>query len=172
MQITDQLIQTVAEFKQELYNRLDRIRQLEQTRKEVVNYFGRARIMDGVFARFSPGREELKNLSDNDLTIQKVDNEYRVEWMIIDGDSYDTIFMTLPALFITDFERYYNKIKDEIEANNEIEKVKFAEYQAKQKLEALEAKQKEIEKMEAKLQADKAKIDELRKNLSNSGIEL
>lgn len=44
MQITDQLIQTVAEFKQELYNRLDRIRQLEQTRKEVVNYFGRARI--------------------------------------------------------------------------------------------------------------------------------
>lgn len=258
MQITDELIQTVADFKQELYNRLDKIRQLEQTRKEVVNYFGRARIMDGVFARFSPGREELKNLSDNDLTIQKVDNGYRIEWMIIDGDSYDTIFMTLPALFITDFERYYNqvkteiednnkaaeaeyrvweknnseildkeketeldrdniyfsikeqddgnfkmnwcsydtldgygdeeaivpsdfinnfdeyynKIKDEIEANNEIEKVKFAEYQAKQKLEALEAKQKEIEKMEAKLQADKAKIDKLRKNLSNSGIEL
>ena len=172
MQITDKLIQTVADFKQELYNRLDRIRQLEQTRKEVVNYFGRARIMDGVFARFSPGREELKNLSDNDLTIMKVDNGYRVEWMIIDGDSYDTIFMTLPELFITDFEAYYNKIKSEIEANNEIEKVKIAEYQAKQKLEALEAKQKEIEKMEAKLQADKAKIDELRKNLSNSGIEL
>ena len=39
MQITDQLIQAVAEFKQELYNRLDRIRQLEQTRKEVVNYW-------------------------------------------------------------------------------------------------------------------------------------
>lgn len=172
MQITDQLIQTVAEFKQELYTRLDKIRQLEQTRKEVVNYFGRARIMDGVFARFSPGREELKNLSDNDLTIQKVDNNYRIEWMIIDGDSYDTIFMTLPALFINNFDEYYNKIKDEIEANNEIEKVKFAEYQAKQKLEALEAKQKEIEKMEAKLQADKAKIDQLRKNLSNSGIEL
>ena len=172
MQITDELIQTVAEFKQELYNRLDKIRQLEQTRKEVVNYFGRARIMDGVFARFSPGREELKNLSDNDLTIQKVDNGYRIEWMIIDGDSYDTIFLTLPSLFITDFDEYYNKIKDEIEANNEIEKVKFTEYQAKQKLEALEAKQKEIEKMEAKLQADKAKIDELRKNLSNSGIEL
>lgn len=56
MKITDELIQTVADFKQELYNRLDKIRQLEQTRKEVVNYFGRARIMDGVFARFSPGR--------------------------------------------------------------------------------------------------------------------
>ena len=172
MQITDELIQTVAEFKQELYNRLDRIRQLEQTRKEVVNYFGRARIMDGVFARFSPGREELKNLSDNDLTIQKADNDYRIEWMIIDGDSYDTIFMTLPALFITNYEAYYNQVKAEIEDNNEIEKVKFAEYQAKQKLEALEAKQKEIEKMEAKLQADKAKIDKLKATLSNSGIEL
>ena len=172
MQITDQLIQTVAEFKQELYTRLDKIRQLEQTRKEVVNYFGRARIMDGVFARFSPGREELKNLSDKDLTIQKTDNGYRLEWMIIDGDSYDTIYLTLPELFVTDYEAYYNQVKTEIEANNEIENIKFAEYQAKQKLEALEAKQKEIEKMEAKLQADKAKIDELRKNLSNSGIEL
>lgn len=69
----------------------------------------------------------------------------------------------MPAEFIKDFDSYYNKIKDEIEANNEIEKVQFAEYQAKQKLEALEAKQKEIEKMEAKLQADKAKIDQLRK---------
>ena len=78
----------------------------------------------------------------------------------------------VPSDFINNFDEYYNKIKDEIEANNEIEKVKFAEYQAKQKLEALEAKQKEIEKMEAKLQADKAKIDKLRKNLSNSGIEL
>ena len=78
----------------------------------------------------------------------------------------------MPAEFIHDFDNYCEKLKDEIEANNEIEKVKFAEYQAKQKLEALEAKQKEIEKMEAKLQADKAKIDELRKNLSNSGIEL
>ena len=78
----------------------------------------------------------------------------------------------MPAGFIHDFDNYCEKLKDKIEANNEIEKVKFAEYQAKQKLEALEAKQKEIEKMEAKLQADKAKIDQLKKNLSNSGIEL
>ena len=78
----------------------------------------------------------------------------------------------MPAEFIHDFDSYCEKLKDKIEANNEIEKVKFAEYQAKQKLEALEAKQKEIEKMEAKLQADKAKIDKLRKNLLNSGIEL
>ena len=174
MQITDQLIQTVAEFKQELYSRLDKIRQLEQTRKEVVNYFGRARIMDGVFARFSPGREELKNLSDNDLTIKKLDNgNYQLEWDSYDTfDGFDPEKVVMPAEFIHDFDSYCEKLKDKIEANNEIKKVKFAEYQAKQKLEALEAKQKEIEKMEAKLQADKAKIDKLRKNLSNSGIEL
>ena len=104
MQITDELIKTVADFKQEVYNRLDKIRQLEQTRKEVVDYFGRARIMDGVLARFSPGREELKILSDNDLTIKKADNGYRIAWIITNGDSYDTIYLTLPALFITDFE--------------------------------------------------------------------
>ena len=44
----------------------------------------------------------------------KVDNGYRVEWMIIDGDSYDTIFMTLPALFITDYEAYYKLLFKEI----------------------------------------------------------
>lgn len=78
----------------------------------------------------------------------------------------------MPAEFIKEFDSYYNKIKEEIEAHNEMEKAKLAEYEAGKKLEVLEAKQKEIEKMEAKLQADKAKIDKLRKNLSNSGIEL
>lgn len=166
MQITDQLIQTVTEFKQELYNRLDRIRQLEQTRKEVVNYFGRARIMDGVFARFSPGREELKNLSDNDLTIQKVDNGYRVEWMIIiDGDSYDTIFMTLPALFITDFERYYNQVKTEIEENNKAAEAEYAVWE-KNNTEILD-KEKEVE-----LEKDKGEYLRLKKKLEEAGVKL
>ena len=165
MQITDQLIQTVAEFKQELYNRLDRIRQLEQTRKEVVNYFGRARIMDGVFARFSPGREELKNLSDNDLTIMKVDNGYRIEWMIIDGDSYDTIFMTLPTLFITDYETYYNQVKTEIEENNKAAEAEYAAWE-KNNTEILD-KEKETE-----LEKDKGEYLRLKKKLEEAGVKL
>lgn len=166
MQITDQLIQTVTEFKQELYNRLDRIRQLEQTRKEVVNYFGRARIMDGVFARFSPGREELKNLSDNDLTIQKVDNGYRVEWMIIiDGDSYDTIFLTLPALFITDYKAYYNQVKTEIEDNNKAAEAEYRVWE-KNNTEILD-KEKETE-----LEKDKGEYLRLKKKLEEAGIKL
>lgn len=165
MKLTDELIQTVLDFKQELYTRLDKIRQLEQTRKEVVNYFGRARIMDGVFARFSPGREELKNLSDNDLTIQKVDNEYRVEWMIIDGDSYDTIFLTLPALFITDFERYYNQVKTEIEENNKAAEAEYAAWE-KNNTKILD-KEREVE-----LEKDKGEYLRLKKKLEEAGVKL
>ena len=165
MQITDQLIQTVADFKQELYNRLDKIRQLEQTRKEVVNYFCRARILDGVFARFSPGREELKNLSDNDLTIRKVDNGYKIEWMIIDGDNYNTIYLTLPALFITDFETYYNQIKTEIEENNKAAEAAYAAWE-KNNSEILN-KEKETE-----LEKDKGEYLRLKKKLQEAGVEI
>lgn len=165
MQITDELIQAVAEFKQELYTRLDKIRQLEQTRKEVVNYFGRARIMDGVFARFSPGREELKNLTDNDLTIQKVDNGYRLEWMIIDGDSYDTIFMTLPALFITDYEAYYKQVEAEIKEQNKAAEAEYAVWE-KNNTEILN-KEKETE-----LEKDKGEYLRLKKKLQEAGVEL
>ena len=165
MQITDELIQTVADFKQELYNRLDKIRQLEQTRKEVVDYFGRARIMDGVFARFSPDREELKDLSDNDLTIKKVDNGYQLEWMIIDGDNYDTIYLTLPALFITDFEAYYNQVKSEIEENNKAAEAAYA---------AWEKNNSEIlnKEKETKLEKDKGEYLRLKKKLQEAGVEL
>jgi len=85
--------------------------------------------MDGVFARFSPDREELKDLSDNDLTIKKVDNGYQLEWMIIDGDNYGTIYLTLPALFITDFEAYYNQVKSEIEDNNRAAEATYAAWE-------------------------------------------
>ena len=105
-----------------------------------------------------------------DAIIYNQQNNGKTQELTFDG--FDPEKVVMPAEFIHDFDSYCEQLKDKIEANNEIEKVKFAEYQAKQKLEALEAKQKEIEKMEAKLQADKAKIDELRKNLSNSGIEL
>jgi hypothetical protein len=165
MQITDELIQTVADFKQELYNRLDKIRQLEQTRKEVVDYFGRARIMDGVFARFSPGREELQNLSDNDLTIQKTDSGYKVEWMLIDGDSYDTIFLTLPKIFVTNFESYYNQIKTEIEENNKAAEAEYRVWE-KNNSEILD-KEREVE-----LEKDKGEYLRLKKKLQEAGVEL
>lgn len=121
--------------------------------------------MDGVFARFSPGREELKNLSDNDLTIIKVDNGYRVEWMIIDGDSYDTIYLTLPELFITDYEAYYNQVKSEIEENN---KAAEAEYRVWEKNNSeILNKEKETE-----LEKDKGEYLRLKKKLEEAGVKL
>ena len=165
MQITDELIQTVLDFKQELYNRLDRIRQLEQTRKEVVNYFGRARIMDGVFARFSPGREELKNLERNNLTIRKVDNGYMISWMIEDGDSYDNVFLTLPELFVTDFENYYKQVEAEIKEQNKAAEAEYTVWE-KNNTEILD-KEKEVE-----LEKDKGEYLRLKKKLEEAGVEL
>lgn len=172
-ELTDDMIDGYNKVKNEILSRCKKLLDIGKTRVEFRDY----------------GKEPYKlevelpeeciriNHLDTDevfIDIKRLDDgNYQLEW-----DSYDTFDgfgsekVVMPAEFIKDFDSYYNKIKDEIEANNEIEKVKFAEYQAKQKLEALEAKQKEIEKMEAKLQADKAKIDKLRKNLSNSGIEL
>lgn len=108
------------------------------------------------------------------ISIKKLDSgEYQLEWDSFDTfDGFGSEKVVMPAEFIKDFDGYYNKIKDEIEAHNEMEKAKLAEYEAGKRLEALEAKQKEIEAMEAKLQADKAKIDKLKAKLSDSGIEL
>ena len=110
-------------------------------------------------------REELKNLSDNDLTIQKVDNGYRIEWMIIDGDCYDTIFMTLPALFITDYEAYYNQVKAEIEDNNKAAEAEYAVWE-KNNTEILD-KEKETE-----LEKDKGEYLRLKKKLQEAGVEI
>ena len=109
--------------------------------------------------------KSLKNLSDNDLTIQKVDNGYRIEWMIIDGDSYDTIFMTLPALFITNFEVYYNLVKTEIEENNEAAEAEYAVWK-KNNSEILD-KEKETE-----LEKDKGEYLRLKKKLEEAGVKL
>ena len=121
--------------------------------------------MDGVFARFSPDREELKDLSDNDLTIKKVDNGYRVEWMIIDGDNYGTIYLTLPAPFITDFETYYNQVKSEIEENNKAAEAAYAVWE-KNNTEILD-KEREVE-----LEKDKGEYLRLKKKLQEAGVEL
>ena len=53
-----------------------------------------------------------------------------------------------------------------------IEKAKSARYNDNDKIRVLKAKQLEVEQMEAKLKAEQAKLDKLKANLSNSGIEL
>lgn len=88
-----------------------------------------------------------------------------VQWMIIDGDSYDTIFMTLPALFITDFERYYNQVKTEIEDNNKAAEAEYRVWE-KNNSEILD-KEKETE-----LEKDKGEYLRLKKKLEEAGVKL
>lgn len=172
-ELTDTMIDGYNKVKNEILSRCKKLLDIGKTRVEFVEYGHKANSLQKSLPDECIGLDKL-DTDELHISINRLDDgNYELRW-----DSYDTFeglgteVKVLPAEFIHDFDNYCEKIKDKIEANNEIEKVKFAEYQAKQKLEALEAKQKEIEKMEAKLQADKAKIDKLRKNLSNSGIEL
>ena len=172
-ELTDDMIDGYNKVKNEILSRCKKLLDIGQKQVEFVEYGQKAHSLQKSLPDECIGLNKL-DTDELHISINRLDDgNYELRW-----DSYDTFeglgteVKVLPAEFIHDFDNYCEKIKDKIEANNEIEKVKFAEYQAKQKLEALEAKQKEIEKMEAKLQADKAKIDELRKNLSNSGIEL
>lgn len=172
-ELTDTMIDGYNTVKNEVLNRCRKLLELGKTRVEFGDYGQEPYKLEVVLP------EEFRGINHLDtdevfISIKRLDDgNYQLEW-----DSHDTFDgfgpekVIMPAEFIKDFDSYYNKIKDEIEAHNEMEKAKLAEYEAGKKLEKLEAKQKEIEEMEAKLQADKAKIDKLRKNLSNSGIEL
>ena len=172
-ELTDTMIDGYNKVKNEILSRCKKLLDIGEKQVEFVEYGQKAHSLQKSLPDECVGLNKL-DTDELHISINRLDDgNYELRW-----DSYDTFeglgteVKVLPAEFIHDFDNYCEKLKDEIEANNEIENIKFAEYQAKQKLEALEAKQKEIEKMEAKLQADKAKIDELRKNLSNSGIEL
>lgn len=172
-ELTDDMIDGYNKVKNEILSRCKKLLDIGKTRVEFRDY-GKEPYKLEVELPEECIRINHLDTDDIFIDIKRLDDgNYQLEWDSYDTfDGFDPEKVVMPADFIHDFDNYCEKLKDKIEANNEIEKVKFAEYQAKQKLEALEAKQKEIEKMEAKLQADKAKIDQLRKNLSNSGIEL
>ena len=172
-ELTDDMIDGYNKVKNEILSRCKKLLDIGKTRVEFRDYGKEPYKLEVELPEECIGISHL-DPDDVFIDIKRLDDgNYQLEWDSYDTfDGFDPEKVVMPAEFIHDFDNYCEQLKDKIEANNEIEKVKFAEYQAKQKLEALEAKQKEIEKMEAKLQADKAKIDKLRKNLSNSGIEL
>lgn len=173
LELTDDMIDNYNTVKNEVLNRCRKLLEVGKTRVIFRDYGQEPYFLVEELAEECRG---IKHLDTDEvfISIKKLDSgEYQLGWDSFDTfDGFGSEKVIMPAEFIKDFDGYYNKIKDEIEANNEMEKAKLAEYEAGKRLEALETKQKEIEAMEAKLQADKAKIDQLRKNLSNSGIEL
>lgn len=173
LELTDDMIDNYNTVKNEVLNRCRKLLEVGKTRVIFRDYGQEP------YSLVEELAEEFRGINHLDtdevfISIKKLDSgEYQLEWDSFDTfDGFGSEKVVMPAEFIKDFDGYYNKIKDEIEAHNEMEKAKLAEYEAGKRLEALEAKQKEIEAMEAKLQADKAKIDKLKAKLSDSGIEL
>lgn len=76
-----------------------------------------------------------------------------------------TIFMTLPALFITDYEAYYNQVEAEIKEQNKTAEAEYAAWE-KNNSEILD-KEKEVE-----LEKDKGEYLRLKKKLEEAGVKL
>ena len=105
------------------------------------------------------------------ISINRLDDgNYELRW-----DSYDTFeglgteAKVLPADFIHDFDSYYNKIKDEIEANNEVEKAKYKEFQKQEAEKEMDQKHK---KLIAEINKKTEELNALKEKASSNGIEL
>lgn len=66
----------------------------------------------------------------------------------------------IPADFINNFDKYYNKIKAEIEANNEVEREKDRKFQLR---EQRKSKKEEIAKLQAEIAKKTEKLNALKK---------
>ena len=87
-------------------------------------------------------------------------------YIIMKGERFSfTIFMTLPELFITDYEAYYNQVKTEIEDNNKAAEAEYRVWE-KNNTEVLD-KEKEVE-----LEKDKGEYLRLKKKLEEAGVKL
>lgn len=180
-QLTDDMIDNYNTVKNEVLSRCRKLLGLGKTRVEFKDYGQEPYKLEVELPEECIGINHL-DTDEVFISIKKLDNgDYQLEWDSFNTfDGFGSEKVEMPAEFIHDFDNYYKKIKDEIEAHNEIEKAKFAEYNKAKvakynkndMVRVLKAKQLEVEQMEAKLKAEQAKLDKLKANLSNSGIEL
>lgn len=172
-ELTDDMIDGYNKVKSEILSRCKKLLDIGEKQVEFVEYGQKAHSLQKSLPDECIGLDKL-DTDEVHISINRLDDgNYELRW-----DSYDTFeglgteVKVLPAEFIYDFDNYCEKLKEKIEANNEIEKAKSARYNDNDKIRVLKAKQLEVEKMEAKLKAEQAKLDKLKANLSNSGIEL
>ena len=128
-QLTDDMIDNYNTVKNEVLSRCRKLLALGKTRVEFRDYGQEPYKLKVELPEECIGINHL-DTDEIFLSIKRLDDgKYQLEW-----DSYDTFDgfgsekVVMPAEFIKDFDAYYNKIKDDIESNNEIEKAKFAEY--------------------------------------------
>ena len=184
-QLTDDMIDNYNTVKNEVLSRCRKLLGIGKTRVEFRDYGQEPYKLEVELPEECIGISHL-DIDEVFLSIKRLDDgNYQLEW-----DSYDTFDgfgsekVVMPAEFIHDFDNYCEKLKEKIETHNKIEIEKEKEYKAKleeakchryddnDKIRVFKAKQLEVEQIEAKLKAEQAKLDKLRANLSNSGIEL
>lgn len=89
------------------------------------------------------------------------DGDYKMNWY--SHDTFDGLGeeeAIIPADFINNFDEYYNKIKTEIETNNEVEKEKYKKFQLK---EQKKSKKEEIAKLQAEIAKKTEELNALKK---------
>ena len=184
-ELTDTMIDGYNKVKNEILSRCKKLLDIGQKQVEFVEYGQKAHSLQKSLPDECIGLNKL-DTDELHISINRLnDGNYELRW-----DSYDTFeglgteVKVLPAEFIHDFDNYCEKLKDKIEANNKIEIEKEKEYKAKveetkchrydgnDKIRVFKAKQLEIEQMEAKLKAEKEKLDKFKASMANSGIEL
>ena len=89
------------------------------------------------------------------------DGDYKMNWC--SHDTFDGLGeeeAIIPADFINNFDEYYNKIKTEIEVNNEVEKEKDRKFQLKAQK---KSKKEEIAKLQAEIAKKTEELNALKK---------
>ena len=172
-ELTDSMIDGYNKVKNEILSRCKKLLDIGGKQVEFVEYGQKAHSLQKSLPDECIGLDKL-DTDEVHISINHLDDgNYELRW-----DSYDTFeglgteVKVLPAEFIHNFDNYCEKLKEKIEANNEIEKAKCHRYDDKDKIRVFKTKQLEVKQMEAKLKAEQAKLDKLKANLSNSGIEL
>lgn len=172
-ELTDEMIDGYNKVKSEILSRCKKLLDIGEKRVEFVEYGEKAHSLQKSLPDECVGLNKL-DTDEVHISINRLDDgNYELRW-----DSYDTFeglgteVKVLPAEFIHDFGNYCEKLKEKIEANNEIEKAKAHQYDDKDKIRVLKAKQLEVEQMEAKLKAEQAKLDKLKASMADSGLGL
>lgn len=184
-ELTDEMIDGYNKVKNEILSRCKKLLDIGQKQVEFVEYGQKAHSLQKSLPDECIGLDKL-DTDEVHISINRLDDgNYELKW-----DSYDTFDgfgsekVVMPAEFIHDFDSYCEKLKENIEAHNKIEIEKEKEYKAKleeakchryddnDKIRVLKAAQLEVEQMEAKLKAEKAKLDKFKASMADSGIEL
>lgn len=153
LELNSDIIANHNRVNDEILNRCREMLELVNTRVEFNEYHKNP----GLYNALPDDLYWLNKLDTGDIHFsikEQDDGNFKMSWQ-----SYDTFEYggdeeaILPPEFINNFDEYYNKVKTEIEANNEVEKEKYRAFQEQEQ-------RKEMAKSQAKLKAEIAKKTE------------